>query len=187
MTRAVHHPLTTTTTSLHLFEGLFGSQTDVSKEDAEKELARFANLPAAQFDGVSEYVRQWAKLLETERSSDLRTPVKVVSTAEGAKILFQPKRNDYKNKHEERASEGTTNQPKRAPTADGENVFVEKQRRKPKQGGVEILVQQANGGTQVLARRCDMDEDTMVREMSEEWIIHGLKAAMKVWQKDHTK
>jgi hypothetical protein len=135
----------------------------------EEQLISFSKLPVGQYDALVEYVRQWAKLLEG--SKGLTTPVKVVTTDDGAKILFKPKQTTYKSKSEERAAEeGTTDNKKKAPM---------------QEGGVEIWVEKKNNEVVVQAKRCDMDEDTMIREMSEETIVDGLKKAMNVWKKDH--
>lgn len=170
LTRSVVHPLpfVPRTTFLSLFDGLTGD-----KKTDDDELITFSNLPADQYDGLSEYVRQWAMLLESEEGgSGLTTPVKVVTSAEGAKILFKPKQIAYKSKDEERAAEEGT---------------AEKKKEPKKQGGVEILVKKLDNEVEVRAKRCDMDEDTMIREMSEQTIVDGLKKAINVWKKDHAK
>jgi hypothetical protein len=37
----------------------------------------------------------------------------------------------------------------------------------------------------VQARRCDIDDDTMVKEMSEATIVKELNKAINTWKKDH--
>jgi hypothetical protein len=168
LTRSVVYPraFLPRTPLLSLFDGPVGD-----KKTDDDELITFSKLPADQYDGLSEYVRQWAMLLESE-GSGLTTPVKVVTSDEGARILFKPKQTAYKNKNEERAEEEGT---------------AEKKKEPKKEGGVEILVKKLNGEVVVQATRCDMDEDTMIREMSEETIVDGLKKAINVWKKDHAK
>ena len=52
------------------------------------------------------------------------------------------------------------------------------------EGGVEIRVEKlSNGEFQLTARRCDTDEDTMVKEMSEQAIVSELKQAFDAWKK----
>jgi hypothetical protein len=167
--RPVFHPpaFAPRTTPLSLFGGLVGDKKTHAHDD---ELISFSKLPVDQYPALLEYVRQWAKLLEGEK---LTTPFKVVTSDKGAKILFTPKEATYKNKSEERAVEEGT--------ADSET------KKKPSmQGGVEIRVEEKNGEVVITAKRCNMDEDTMIREMSEETIVDGLKKAMQVWTKDHT-
>ena len=154
--------------SSNLFGGLFGSSD--TKNDSDEELASFADFPASQKDGLTEYIREWAKLLETEGS--LTTPIQVMSTPDqGVQILFRPKESTYQSKDEERAAEEGT---------------AEKKSEPQKQGGVQVMVEEQDGGkVKVAAKRCEMDEDTMIREMSEEAILSGLKKAINVWRKDH--
>ena len=159
--------LSTRSTSLFLLGGLFGSDEDKNDSD---ELASFANFPSNQYDGLTEYIRQWAKILETEGS--LTTPIQVTAEDQGVKILFKPKESTYKSKDEERAAEEGT---------------AEKKKEPQKEGGVQVMVEQDGDEVKVVATRCEMDEDTMIREMSEEAIISGLKKAINVWKKDHPK
>jgi hypothetical protein len=42
----------------------------------------------------------------------------------------------------------------------------------------------SSGDIQVRARRCDIDEDTMIKEMSEQAIINELQTAIDVWKKE---
>ena len=48
-----------------------------------------------------------------------------------------------------------------------------------------MLVEKLISGTiQVRAKRCDFDEDTMLKEMSEETIIKELSKAIDVWKRE---
>jgi hypothetical protein len=59
-----------------------------------------------------------------------------------------------------------------------------KKKDEKKQGGVEILVEKLSSSSlQVRAKRCEIDDDTMIKEMSEEVIIQELKKAIGVWKK----
>ena len=54
-------------------------------------------------------------------------------------------------------------------------------------GGVDIRVEQLqNGDLQVVAERCNFDEDTMIKEMSEQTIIESLRKAMKAWKNEQS-
>ena len=56
---------------------------------------------------------------------------------------------------------------------------------KVKQGGVELLVEKLPNDTlRVRARRCNMDDETMVKEMSEETIVKELEEALEVWRQE---
>lgn len=146
-------------TKLFLFDGLFG------KKD-KGDLASFS-LPRDNSAALAQYIQQWAETLQD--SATLTTPVKVVPNENGAQILFRPKESFYKSKEEERATE--------------EGGAENKMSNKPKkQGGVEVIVE---GDGRLVARRCEMDEGTMIREMSEESIIASLKKAVGVWKAEH--
>merc|ERR1712238_123395 len=53
-----------------------------------------------------------------------------------------------------------------------------------KQGGVQIFVEKLSGSLQVRAVRCEIDDDTVIKEMSEEAIIRELQKAINVWKKE---
>ena len=56
-----------------------------------------------------------------------------------------------------------------------------------KQGGVEVLVDKVDGDLlQVRAQRCEIEEGTMIKEMSEATILKELQKAMDVWKKEHS-
>ena len=72
-------------------------------------------------------------------------------------------------------------------TDDGNSSSSKNKKKKKKklEGGVEILVEKLVSGTvQVRARRCDFDEDTMIKEMSEETIVKELRKAVDVWKRE---
>ena len=50
---------------------------------------------------------------------------------------------------------------------------------------MEIVIKQGSDDKlQVLARRCNIDEDTMIKEMSEEAILNELKKAIRIWKEE---
>eukprot|EP00568_Trieres_chinensis_P007980 CAMPEP_0183309332 /NCGR_PEP_ID=MMETSP0160_2-20130417/25020_1 /TAXON_ID=2839 ORGANISM="Odontella Sinensis, Strain Grunow 1884" /NCGR_SAMPLE_ID=MMETSP0160_2 /ASSEMBLY_ACC=CAM_ASM_000250 /LENGTH=130 /DNA_ID=CAMNT_0025473343 /DNA_START=369 /DNA_END=761 /DNA_ORIENTATION=+ len=128
-------------------------------------------------------------MFEDPKKSGLTTPVKVfpsdgvpdeegVVSVSGVRLVFQATKtgNAYKSKDEEKASK----QDDEFGASDSSEVDEAK-----KEGGVEILVEKLNDGeVRVRARRCDLDEDTMIKEMSEENIINKLKEAINVWKKE---
>ena len=174
-----------------LFGGLFssGSATNVGGE-----LARFPNLAmtGTKYDNLSEYIRLWSKLFETDaKGAGLTTPVKVfpsigvsdgedeVLTTSGVRIIFQKTTTGsaYKSKDEEKS-------PEEADGSGGGNASEDTDEIK-KEGGVEVLVERLSGGeVQLRAKRCNFDEDTMIKEMSEEAIIKNLREAINVWKKE---
>jgi hypothetical protein len=170
--------------SLHLFGSIFGSDVDSSRET--KELARLENLGTTeqQFESLSEYIQQWSKfLIDDPKGMGLVTPVNIVpldATAtedgvkqvSGLKVVFKRTKTggSYKSSKEEKAvKEGGT---------------TVKKKKVIREGGVEIKVEQLDDGKlQVRARRCETDEETIIKEMSEEAIKNDLIKAVGIWKK----
>jgi len=147
-----------------------------------------------KFEQLAEYVQGWSTQYEGDRKgTGLTTPVLVrrsrkpsaseidgVAARQGIRILFQSTNTGdrYKSASEEKADEkersggGTTT--RASPT---------KLVGKPsKEGGVEVLIEKTTGGTiRVRARRCNMGDKTIVKEMSEEVIVKNLKRAVTAW------
>jgi len=59
--------------------------------------------------------------------------------------------------------------------------------RQKREGGIDILVEEVKAGNKnelrVLAKRCNMDDNTTVKEMSEETILKRVREAVVVWKK----
>mmetsp|Transcript_52857 Transcript_52857/g.158215 ORF Transcript_52857/g.158215 Transcript_52857/m.158215 type:complete len:227 (-) Transcript_52857:236-916(-) len=180
---APRSPLSYRCGPLGLF-GLFGGD-DSPGEDGD--LATFSSLASTdqKFDSLSEYLREWGRLFEGDKPQmGLTTPVKVfpssgpssdddaVVAASGVRIVFQPTQTGgaYKSKEEEQSVE------------DGE---AKRKGEPKKEGGVEVLAERLSGGeVRVRATRCDIEEGTMIKEMSEEAIVQELKKAIDVWRKE---
>ena len=62
-------------------------------------------------------------------------------------------------------------------------AFVQK-----KEGGIEVLVEEVTRAgkrqLRVRARRCNMDDATVVKELSEQTILKNLGKAVEVWKKE---
>ena len=182
----VDKPQSTTTSPLFLFDGLF----TVEKDKDDLVVYKNVGTGSTKYASLAEYVEQWAKFFETDNK--LTTPVKVrplssetqqeeetmgpnvANPRRGVEIVFQnvPNRG-YTDKD---ATDDDKNNNKKDKKKDKRNV---------KQGGVAILVEQLkeDDSVQVRAKRCEMDEDTMIKEMSEETILQELKKAIAVWKK----
>lgn len=181
----------TSVTHVNLFGNLFGDNTkdyEDQKDLEENEIARFSNLSSGsdndihlKFDSLSIMISEWSRLFIDEEDSEvhgsagkrmgLTTPVTVVplvkqsfdvgdavggvaAVAElsGVQLLFKkPKvggRSAYKDKDEE----------------DDEDNNEESQEETIKEGGVEVQVQQlSNGELRVCAKRCEIEEGTMIK------------------------
>ena len=172
-------------------DGIFGSgDNDDNAEDGVLSTITVGEFDEetiqVRYDSLSDYITdKWMDLFES-KSISLTTPVKVFkrsnidesddeSVVEGAscKLVFQKVDTGYNDKDED----------------DNDNDGEKGNDEEPKQGGVEIVVQKViskenQQSLRVVARRCDIDEDTMIKEMSEELILKELQKAIGVWKKE---
>ena len=149
-------------------------------------------------DRLAEFIREWSEMFEGgAKGTGLTTPVMLrqshrdASEAEGTtrrsgvRILFKQTNTGsaYKSKDEERALEREGSPPTKATSS---TTDVQTTRKASKEGGVEVLVEETlDNDLRVRARRCNMDDRTVVKELSEQVIIKQLEKAISVWQKDH--
>ena len=168
---------------LGMFGNMFG---DTDQDKTTKELASFNNKlgSGSKFNTLVEYIRLWSHRFEEggPAAKRMTTPVKVVihddmpddgvDSCVSVRLLFQKVENTgYKDKDEDEEDEET-----KAAEKDDDQV---------KQGGVELLVEKLPNDTlRVSARRCNMDGETMVKEMSEETIVKELEEALEVWRQE---
>jgi len=120
-----------------------------------------------------------------------------VVASTGVRLVFQNVDTGYKNKKEEEEEQQQQQQ------KDGNG---KREKKKPKlEGGVEILVQKIiavdekrnnnnnnrqdddDVQVQVRAKRCNFNDDTIIKEMSEETIIKELGKAISVWKRQQQK
>ena len=160
------------------------------------EAGRGADEGTSKFEQLSQYVQQWSGAYEGDRKgTGLTTPVLVrksrkpaseidgVAARSGIRILFQTTNTGdrYKSASEEKQDEKERTGggvPKKTTST---TPIVAKGR---KEGGVEILVEKTTeGALRVRARRCNVDDKTIVKEMSEEVIVKSLKKAVEAWAK----
>jgi hypothetical protein len=174
-------------TQQFLFGGLFEAKAETPDEG---DLAKYSGLPADKYEALSEYIRLWADLFEDESKQrmGLTTPVKIfpstsdaegVTDSSGVRIVFQKTKtgDKYKSSKDDKAGE-----------SESEDAPKKKKKDARLEGGVQVLVETlADGDMVVRARRSDFDEDTMIKEMSEETILSELKRAMDVWRRDNNK
>lgn len=144
-----------------------------------------------RFESLSDYItNKWINLFESGEIK-LTTPVKLLkgencidqddSSRSGntvrssrCRLVFQKVDSGYESDEEEEEA------------ADSESKSPDEE---PKQGGVEIEVQMISENDdakslRVEARRCEIDENTMIKEMSEEKIVKELQKAIDVWKKN---
>jgi len=179
---------TSRTTRQYMFGGLLG--VDNKKTEGDHELALYP-IKSNKFESLADYIEQWAGLFVVEGSHNkgmgLTTPVTVRPTvsgsdAKGVQILFRQVNTGYKDK--DAAKNDKDEKYKQQQDDEGKK---QQKKEQVKQGGVEVLVEKLpDGGVQVRASRCEMDDDTMIKEMSEETILSELKKALDVWKKQQT-
>ena len=148
-----------------------------------------------KFEQLRQYVKQWSMNYEGDRKgTGLTTPVLVrksrklpskfegVEARSGVRILFQTTNTGdrYKSATEEKREEKERSSvTKKAPATTNAKPIITKAQ---KEGGVEVLVEKTTeGNIRVRARRCNVDNKTIVKEMSEEVIVKSLKSALQAW------
>lgn len=187
-------PHSQTCTALYIFGGLFGGGSS-SKLILSEEPLTIYSIPAKADDGddkdkqyvaLGEYIEKWSQLF-TNGNIKLTTPVtvelvKVPETSHrGVRLLFKDTNTGYQSRTEEQES---NSRPKATANGEGAQSTDKKKKGKVKQGGVEILVEKDDKGVQVTAKRCEVEEDTIIKEMSEETILNELKQAIEVWKRE---
>lgn len=179
-----------------MFGNIFGNDDnaeDDQKDLGENELARFSYelpsdvKPSVKFDSLSIMISEWSKLFTDEdQNMGLTTPVAVVelprqtddddddvTSSSGVQLLFQKKKTGYQDKDDKKYKE------------QGKEKKDEKE--SIKEGGVEVRVEQFSGGNLgVVASRCEIEEGTMVKEMSEQTIVDSLRKAVAAWRKEQS-
>ena len=195
----------TTTTSLRLFGNIFGKD-EARGGQRDDELARIS-IPAAgssssssidddvAYDSLSIMIREWSKSfvvndLGEKKITGLTTPVEVVIGDEddvehddvvkssGVRLLFKRGTTGGRSAYRDKDDVGRND---RDEVVEGrrENADAEKE------GGVEVRVEKtSNGGLRVIASRCDIEEETMVKEMSEGVIVASLGKTVAAWRKE---
>eukprot|EP00527_Entomoneis_sp_CCMP2396_P008074 CAMPEP_0198153668 /NCGR_PEP_ID=MMETSP1443-20131203/65174_1 /TAXON_ID=186043 /ORGANISM="Entomoneis sp., Strain CCMP2396" /LENGTH=205 /DNA_ID=CAMNT_0043820081 /DNA_START=90 /DNA_END=707 /DNA_ORIENTATION=- len=167
---ALAQPLLASTRLNGWFGGGVGQKSDAT-------LAVYKGISGEKRGALTEYIVQWAQLFESDgKGMGLTTPVKAQPLENGVRLIFQKVRNTGysdkagSSKSEEKPKEG------------------EKKKKEARQGGVEMMVEELDDGSiQVRAQRCEIDEETLIKEMSEETILNKLKKAIEVWKKDNVQ
>jgi hypothetical protein len=185
-------------------DNMFGGGGDSEKDELTKILSTYDIKDVTskdvdeRFESLSDYItNRWLGLFESGNIK-LTTPVKVSKTIEsgnedddstvdevqGCRLVFKKMDTGYKSKKEESTNGGGGGGENKSSSSSKD---PSKKRKGSGQGGVEVLVQKisSNGSPslRVIARRCEVDEDTMIKEMSEDIIVTELRKAIDVWKK----
>ena len=153
----------------------------------------------SKYEQLRQYVKQWSSTYEGDRKgTGLTTPVIVrksrkppseldgVIARAGVRILFQTTNTGdrYKSASEEKMDEKERNSGSGGGTVKKASSSKPIMTKAQKEGGVEVLVEKTTyGNIRVRARRCNVDNKTIVKEMSEVVIVKSLKKAVEAWVK----
>lgn len=154
-----------------------------------------------KFGELTAFLEEWSLRFDNgAKGTGLTTPVRVsrsdaklnqsTSTIEsswGVRLEFKQTMtgSSYKSKDEEREFE--RQQPS---SSNGPNKkVVVKTTKQKKEGGVEVIAEKVanvDGSIyfRVRARRCNLDDSTVIKEMSEETILKRLEEAIAVWKRE---
>ena len=159
-----------------------------------------------KFDSLSIMIREWSKLFVADehgvrKVTGLTTPVTVVDLAaddeerevgeeedgyvvefSGVQLLFKKGKTGggsaYRDKDDERMH-GKYERGDGREKDDDDNADI------AREGGVQVRVERLSGGDlRVIASRCEVEEGTMTKEMSEGVIIDSLRKAVTAWRKE---
>ena len=181
----------------------------MKKKDEEQSDTGTSAAASKYYESLLSYITLWSESYDSSSSSSttatkkgtgLTTPVIVrpsrqqpsiydgVTNRSGVRILFRPTNTGdrYKSATEERMDEKTRNSGASSSSggaaAKKGGATVLPMSKERKEGGVEVLVERTISDTiRVRARRCNIDDKTIVKEMSEDVIISSLKKAMDAW------
>jgi len=135
----------------------------------------------------------------TDRDDDDDDDDETVEDVAGCRLIFQKVDTGYKSSKEEDNATGGGG----GDDGTGTGTTTSVDRNETKQGGVEIVVEKISSSSslvttprssvdamsrrsllRVRARRCEIDDDTMIKEMSEDIIVEELRKAIDVWKKE---
>ncbi len=159
-------------------------------EDDLEELKRYVELWSESYDGGGLAIPKGSGLTTPAIVRPSRRPPSSFDGVEyrtGVRILFRTTNTGdrYKSSTEERMDErarsggGNTKTSASSSASARPTTSMAKER---KEGGVEVLIERTvNGHVRVRARRCNVDDKTVVKEMSEGVIVGSLKKALGIW------
>jgi hypothetical protein len=162
--------------------------SDRTDDDLE-ELKRYVELWSESYDGGGTAIPKGSGLTTPAIVMPSRRPPSSfdgVVYRTGVRILFRTTNTGdrYKSSTEERMDErarsgGGTKTSSSSSASARPTTSMAKER---KEGGVEVLIERAvSGNVRVRARRCNIDDKTVVKEMSEGVIVGSLRKALGIW------
>lgn len=154
------------------------------------------------YEELTSFLGEWVLMYDNgAKGTGLTTPVSIVpsflkksmdtsitiQSKWGVRLEFKQTNtgSSYKSKSEERELE--QQRPSSSSYSNNKPATIKTVKQK-KEGGVEILVEKVRSdgkvGVRARARRCNMDDFTVVKELSEETIVKRLQEAVSVWKKE---
>lgn len=147
-----------------------------------------------KYEKLATFIEEWSKMFEGKaKGTGLTTPVTLsiskrlpdnvcVLRRFGVRLEFKETNTGsaYFSKGEEASKERQQGNYKTQYAE--KNVDSIKPRRQNNQGGVEVIVEQTvSGSLRVRARRCNLDDSTVIKEISEETILKKIQSAVNSW------
>jgi hypothetical protein len=183
---------------------LFSSVEEPTKEDPSKELACFENLVTgketetemkAAYESLTNYLQLWAFALQQDPKA-FATPITTskfkqqqveqqfleedgnnIKKSTSMKIIFRPPKRYLSYKEQKGLEKGVMPDRKGgksdAWSPGGIQLTVQ----------VEMILQQETAELRLVAKRCDIDGDTLIKRKSERAIIRRLNEAIRIWKK----
>ena len=153
-----------------------------------KELARYSGLLVSNYmdidaesNSLSILISSWSKMISVEHKKPISNiAVDIVKLPKsddsaGVKLLFR-KGNGGRSAYNEQDNESG-------------NVHKKKEREEPtKEGGIKVMIHKTpDGDLEVIANRCEIGDETEIKEMNEQMIIKSLGQAIQAWKKEQSK
>jgi len=155
-----------------------------------------------KFEELASYINQWSDRFNNgAKGTGLTTPVTVsesrflndsdspsnIRQKYGVRLEFKSTNTGaaYKSKSEEKQLERQRSGGAPPPSSSSSSAFSRVQK---KEGGIEIICEEivskeGKVELRLRARRCNMDDATVIKEMSEQTILKRLDEAVEVWKK----
>jgi len=171
--------------SLSVVGGSKGAEGEVSQAKWDDEFLKLEgpevwrrDIPGVSVEACRTYVQGGWSARWGQSGSGLTTPVRIEEIKDGIALIFTPTTSNFVSFKEEKAAEKARER--------GEEDKEGKARQVPKdaEGGIEVVVE-SDPVPRVRARRCNMAEETVVKETSEGIILANLAKEIGAWVKEN--
>eukprot|EP00986_Skeletonema_menzelii_P000869 scaffold243_cov140-Skeletonema_menzelii.AAC.11 len=163
----------------------------------DKELARYSNLLASRdmninfkFYSLCAMISSWSQMFSGDHK-EIRLVTDVLDLPMDVDIVELPKSDDstgiqllFKKEIDVRSAYSAAYSGKDDKNNDGDKK--KEMEETIKEGGIQVMINKTpNGDLEVIAKRCEVEEDTIIKEMSEQIIINSLGQAIVDWKKEN--